>query len=59
MADIHIQHYPTIKIPNLATAAVAKAKNTAANQDIPTATASAPQSLAKLAKIIQAVKIFM
>ena len=48
-----------MQIPNLATSAATKAKNTAANQDIPTATASAPQSLAKLAKIIQAVKIFM
>ena len=58
MADIHIQHYPTMQIPNLATAAVAKAKNTAANPDMPTATASV-LLLAKLAKIIQAVKIFM
>ena len=48
-----------MQIPNLATAAATKAKNTAANQATPTATASAPQSLAKLAKIIQAVKIFM
>ena len=40
MADIHIQHYPTMQIPNLATAAATKAKNTAANQNTPTATAS-------------------
>ena len=40
MADIHIQHYPTMQIQNLATAAAAKAKNTAANQATPTATAS-------------------
>ena len=47
-----------MQIPNLATAAAIKAKNTAANQDMPTATASV-LPLAKLAKIIQAVKIFM
>ena len=35
VADIHIQHYPTMQIPNIATAAATKAKNTAANQDIP------------------------
>ena len=39
-ANIHIQHYPTMQIPNLATAAATKAKNTAANPATPTATAS-------------------
>ena len=34
VADIHIQHYPTMQIPNLATSAVTKAKNTAANQNM-------------------------
>ena len=40
MADIHIQHYPTMQIPNLATSAATKAQNTAANPATPTATAS-------------------
>ena len=43
MADIHIQHYPTYQTKlrmKSATSAAIRVKNTAANPDTPTATAS-------------------
>ncbi len=41
VADIHIQHYPTMRTVSSAISAAVRVKNTAANPDTPTIMANA------------------